>query len=97
MVLVVGEGRSADYVEVLRGVHFVHRRPEDINTRTFRLTCIELKDHYASNQLAVQVSLPFSVVIVVFILSWALFFLFIVFDLTLEFRMTGSFCRTGNL
>jgi len=52
-----GEGRSADYVEVLRGVHFVHRRPEDINTRTFRLTCIELKDHYASNQLAVKVLL----------------------------------------
>ena len=51
----VGEGRSADYVEVLRGVRFVHRRPGDMNTRTFRLTCIELKDHYASNQLAVQV------------------------------------------
>jgi len=55
MMSVVGEGRSADYVEVLRGVRFVHRRPEDINTRTFRLTCIELRDHYASNQLAVQV------------------------------------------
>jgi len=54
-MLVTGDGRSADYVEVLRGIHFVHRRPEDINTRTFRLTCIELRDHYASNQLAVQV------------------------------------------
>jgi len=52
---VVGEGRSADYVEVLRGVHFVHRRPEDVNSRTFRLTCVELKDRYASNQLTVQV------------------------------------------
>jgi len=52
---VAGEGRSADYVEVLRGVRFVHRRPEDVNSRTFRLTCIELRDHYASNQLAVQV------------------------------------------
>jgi len=54
-MFLVGEGRSADYVEVLRGVRFVHRRPEDMNTRTFRLTCIELRDHYASNQLAVQV------------------------------------------
>jgi len=56
-MFVAGDGRSADYVEVLRGVHYVHRRPEDINMRTFRLTCIELKDHYASNQLAVQVLL----------------------------------------
>jgi len=54
-MFVTGDGKSADYVEVLRGVHYVHRRPEDINMRTFRLTCIELKDHYASNQLAVQV------------------------------------------
>ena len=53
---VVGDGRSGDYVEVLRGIHFVHGHPEDINTRTFRLTCIELKDHYASNQLTVLVS-----------------------------------------
>lgn len=55
-LVLTGDGRSADYVEVLRGIHFVHRRPEDINTRTFRLTCIELRDHYASNQLAVQLS-----------------------------------------
>jgi len=40
---------------VLRGVHFVHRRPEDVNSRIFRLTCVELKDRYASNQLTVQV------------------------------------------
>jgi hypothetical protein len=55
-IVLTGEGKTADYVEVLRGMHFVHNRPEDINMRTFRLTCVELTNHFASNQLSVQLS-----------------------------------------
>jgi hypothetical protein len=51
-----GEGKTVDYTEVLRGIHFVHNRPEDINMRIFRVTCTELKSHFASNQLIVQLS-----------------------------------------
>ena len=51
-----GEGKTVDYTEVLRGIHFVHSRPEDINMRIFRVTCTDLKTHIASNQLTVQVN-----------------------------------------
>jgi hypothetical protein len=54
-ILFAGEGKTVDYSEVLRQIHFVHSRPEDINMRIFHVSCTDLKYHYASNQLTVQV------------------------------------------
>jgi len=51
-----GEGKTIDYTEVIRGIHFIHSRPEDINMRIFRVSCTDLKGHIASNQLTVQLS-----------------------------------------
>lgn len=58
--LYLGADKLSNYEEVLRGVRYVNARPEELNSRTFILTCTELNGRFVSNQLDVTVSVIMS-------------------------------------
>ena len=43
------------YAGILREVQYVSRQPEELNSRTFSLTCSELNGRFVSNELRVKV------------------------------------------
>lgn len=51
----LGEAKVGDFVDVMRGIHYVHKKVEDLNSRKFRLTCSKDKGKVVSNDLAVEV------------------------------------------
>jgi hypothetical protein len=52
-LVVAGADKLQNYEEVLAGIHYVNKKPEDLNRRTFLLTCTELNGRFVSNQLEV--------------------------------------------
>lgn len=54
-LIISGADKVYNYQEVLRQIQYVNRRPEDMNTRQFILTCSELNGRFVSNQLQVKV------------------------------------------
>lgn len=52
-LVIAGADKLSNYEEVLRGVRYVNARPEELNSRTFILTCTELNGRFVSNQLDV--------------------------------------------
>ena len=55
-MVVAGADRLSHYEEILDGVLYVNSRPEELNSRTFLLSCTELNGRFVSNQLSVTVS-----------------------------------------
>lgn len=45
----------SDYIDVMRGIHYVHRKADDLNLRTFHLTCSKENGQIVSNELVVEV------------------------------------------
>jgi len=54
-LLISGADRVYNYEEVLRQVQYVNRKPDDLNSRSFILTCSELNGRFISNEFHVQV------------------------------------------
>jgi len=54
--LCAGRGSVYDYQSVLRQIRYVNTNTDNINRRTFVLSCTEAGKHVASNMLAVNVS-----------------------------------------
>ena len=54
--LYVGRGSVFDYQSVLRQIRYVNAKPQNINRRTFVLSCTEAGKHVASNLFGVDVS-----------------------------------------
>jgi len=52
-LIITGTDTIANYMEVISSIQYVHRRPENINTRNFKLTCSELNGRFVSNSLFV--------------------------------------------
>lgn len=50
-VVIAGADKLVSYVRVLQDVRYVNLRPEDLNSRTFVLTCTELNGRFVSNEL----------------------------------------------
>jgi hypothetical protein len=55
-LVLTGSEHVSKYREILQHVHYINSAPQDVNHRTFRLTCSELNGRFVSNTLAVQVS-----------------------------------------
>lgn len=51
-----GADKLVNYADVLQDVRYVNLRPEDLNSRTFVLTCTELNGRFVSNEMKVTVS-----------------------------------------
>ena len=51
-----GRGSVYDYQTILRQIRYVNTKPDNVNRRTFVLSCTEASKHVASNMLAVHVS-----------------------------------------
>lgn len=51
-----GANTLLHYEQVLSAVVYANSRPEELNSRTFRLSCTELNGRFVSNQLSVTVS-----------------------------------------
>lgn len=51
-----GADKLVSYVSVLQDVRYVNLRAEDLNSRTFVLTCTELNGRFVSNELQVTAS-----------------------------------------
>jgi len=54
-LILSGADRVYNYEEILRGIKYINRQPQDTNTRTFTLTCSELNGRFLSNQFSVRV------------------------------------------
>jgi hypothetical protein len=50
-LVIAGAGKLSDYEEVLRGVRYVNSEPQELNSRSFVLTCTELNGRFVSNEL----------------------------------------------
>lgn len=58
-VVLSGADKLVSYVRVLQDVRYVNLRPEDLNSRTFVLTCTELNGRFVSNELKLMASVVF--------------------------------------
>ena len=56
LVVVSGAKKLSLYEEVLRQVRYVNSEPQELNSRTFVLRCMELNGRFTSNQLHTTVS-----------------------------------------
>lgn len=54
-LLSLGADKLSAYEEVLRGVRYVNSQPEELNSRTFVVSCTELNGRFTSNQLETTV------------------------------------------
>lgn len=54
-LLLPGADKLVNYVEVMQDVRYVNARPDELNSRTFVLTCTELNGRFVSNELQVTV------------------------------------------
>lgn len=51
-----GANTLLHYEQVLSAIVYANSRPEELNSRTFRLSCTEMNGRFVSNQLSVTVS-----------------------------------------
>jgi len=56
--VISGAKKLSLYEEVLRQVRYVNSEPQELNSRTFVLTCTELNGRFVSNRLETTVRLP---------------------------------------
>ena len=54
--MVSGADKLSAYEEVLRGVRYVNSQPEELNSRTFAVSCTELNGRFTSNLLETVVT-----------------------------------------
>lgn len=54
-LLLPGADKLVNYAEVMQDVRYVNTRPDELNSRTFVLTCTELNGRFVSNELQVTV------------------------------------------
>ena len=52
----LGADNVPNYEEVIRSIQYVHRHPENLNSRVFTLTCSELNGRFVSNTFRINVS-----------------------------------------
>lgn len=54
-LVITGADKLVNYVEVMQDVRYVNARPDELNSRTFVLTCTELNGRFVSNELQVTI------------------------------------------
>ena len=56
IIRIPGSAKVGDYAEVLREIRYLHKKPEDMNSRKFVVACSGANRQYTSNELVVQVN-----------------------------------------